>query len=132
MPNITPAPEAIQALLADSPNEPVVMLNLLKFKAKADGDAGTGADAYGRYGEAVIKMVEALGGRLLWSGRVAQVLIGDEADNWDAVAIMQYPNAKAFLEMATSAEYQKIHHDREAGLESTVLIACRSAASFTK
>jgi uncharacterized protein (DUF1330 family) len=70
-------------------------------------------------------MIEARGGRILWSGRPTHVLIGDETDRWDAIALVQYPSPKAFVEMVSSAEYQKEHVHREAGLEATVLIACR-------
>lgn len=122
---ILPRPEEIQALVSDPDQGPVVMLNLLRFKERADGEEGTGADAYRRYGDAVIKMVEARGGKVLWSGRATHVLIGSEADKWDAVALVQYPSPAAFLDMGMSAEYQKIHGHREAGLEATVLIACR-------
>jgi len=125
---IVPRPDQIQALVADPDQGPVVMLNLLKFKERATGEEGTGADAYRRYGDAVIKMVEARGGKVLWSGRATHVMIGGEADKWDAVALVQYPSPAAFLEMGMSAEYQKIHGHREAGLESTVLIACRPMA----
>jgi len=125
---IVPRPDQIHALVTDPDQGPVVMLNLLKFKERATGEEGTGADAYRRYGDAVIKMVEERGGRILWSGRATHVLVGEEADKWDAVALVQYPSPAAFLDMATSAEYQKIHGHREAGLLSTVLIACRQAA----
>jgi uncharacterized protein (DUF1330 family) len=125
MSTINPDPSRIQALLADPDQGPVVMLNLLKFREKAQGEPGSGADAYRRYGDAVIKMVEARGGRIIWSGRPTRVMVGDDADNWDAVALVEYPSPRAFIEMGTSAEYQKIHHHREAGLERTVLISCR-------
>jgi uncharacterized protein (DUF1330 family) len=104
------------------------MLNLVKFKERATGEQGSGADAYRGYGDAVVKMVETSGGRVLWSGRAMHVLVGEEADKWDAIALVQYPSPAAFLNMATSAEYQTIHGHREAGLESTVLIACRQVA----
>lgn len=42
----------------------VVMLNLLKFKERADGEEGSGREAYERYGEAAVKMVHEQGGRL--------------------------------------------------------------------
>ncbi|MGB6555581.1 MAG: DUF1330 domain-containing protein [Candidatus Binataceae bacterium] len=126
MSSIVPNPEAFQALMADPDDGPVVMLNLLKFKAVADGASGTGADAYRRYGDAATKLVEARGGRVLWMGRPAHLLVGEPSDEWDAVAIVQYPSPRAFIEMVTSAEYQQIHGDREAGLERTALIACRT------
>src|SRR6476659_369503 len=79
--------------LASSPDAgPVVMLNLLKFKARAVGETGSGADAYKRYGEAAVKMVEEQGGRVLRQGRADQILIGDPEADWDSVVLVEYPS----------------------------------------
>jgi uncharacterized protein (DUF1330 family) len=111
--------------LAEAPDEgPVVMLNLLKFKTRADGAEGTGASEYAKYGESVVQMVESRGGKVLWMGRADQMLIGDAAEGWDSVALVQYPSRKDFLEMVSTPEYEKAHEHRESGLERTVLIAC--------
>jgi len=56
------------------------------------------------------------------------VLVGDEAEKWDAIALLQYLGPVTFLDMARAAYYQKIHRHREAGLTSTVLIPCRQTA----
>ena len=70
-------------------------------------------------------MVEARGGKVLWMGKVDQTLIGDlDADDWDSIALVQYPSRKAFIEMTTSKEYDAAHEHRESGLERTVLLAC--------
>ena len=65
---IVPNLEQFQQLVAAPDEGPVVMVNLLKFKD---------AEAYRRYGNAAIEMIEAQGGRILWAGRGQQVLIGD-------------------------------------------------------
>jgi uncharacterized protein (DUF1330 family) len=106
--------------LMNAPDEgPVVMLNLLKFKPR------DGASEYNKYGNSVVQMVEARGGKVLWLGAVDQTLIGDlDADAWDAVALVQYPSRTAFIEMTTSKEYDAAHEHRESGLERTVLLAC--------
>ena len=96
------------------------MLNLLKFKS--DG----GEEAYGRYAEVVRKLVEKRGGRIVYAGRAQELLVGEET--WDSIALVEYPSRKVLLEMVTSAEYQAIHGDREAGLERTVLYATKSVA----
>ena len=79
--------------LMEAPDEgPVTMLNLLKFKAAADdtGATGaTGASEYAKYGDAAVQMVEARGGKVLWMGRADQILIGDPAEDWDSVALVQ-------------------------------------------
>ena len=103
----------------------VVMLNLLKFKERADDGEGSGAEAYSRYSDAVIEMVEARGGRIVWLGRAEHVFIGDvDANDWDAVALVSYPSRGAFLEMVSTPEYDDIHRHREGGLERTVVIGC--------
>jgi uncharacterized protein (DUF1330 family) len=124
MNKISPDPDKF-AKLIEKHTGPIVMLNLLKFKAKADGEEGTGAEAYGRYGSRVVKMIEAVGGKVLWSGRPESVLVGDSSDEWDAVVIVEYPSPKALFEMGLTPEYQEINKHREAGLERTVFIACR-------
>jgi uncharacterized protein (DUF1330 family) len=111
-------------------DQPVYMLNLLKFKKNATYADGSdpdisGAKAYGRYGTEVRKLVEARGGTIVFGGSALHQLIGDGAQPpWDQVAVVMYPKKEALLEMTASAEYQAIHHHREAGLESQVLIAC--------
>ncbi len=57
------------------------MVNLLKFKPHAEYQGGsdshlTGAGAYNRYGEGVTRLVQGLGGRILYSGRVTGLLLG--------------------------------------------------------
>ena len=74
-------------------------------------------------------MLEARGGTVLWMGKPQQVLIGATEDEWDAVALVQYPSRKEFVAMVSTPEYEKAHEHREAGLERTVLIACSTRAT---
>jgi uncharacterized protein (DUF1330 family) len=105
--------------LMNAPDEgPVVMLNLLKFKPRE------GASEYNKYGESAVQMVEARGGKVLWMGKVDQTLIGPVDDVWDAIALVQYPSRKAFVEMTSTKEYDAAHEHRESGLERTLLLAC--------
>src|SRR5439155_8677790 len=107
MSGIRPNKEQFIAL-TNAPDEgPVVMLNLLKFKPRE------GVSEYNKYGGAAVQMVEARGGKVLWMGKVDQTLIGDlDADAWDAVALVQYPSRKTFVEMTTSKEYDAAHEHR--------------------
>jgi uncharacterized protein (DUF1330 family) len=128
---IGPTKEQIQALVESELETPVVMLNLLKFAERSGGkgDAGdgsqsaTGRDSYARYGDRVRSMLEKVGGRVLWQGRADSVVIGGEADDWDAVILVEYPSRKAFLEMTSSPKYQEVSKDRTAGLADSRLIA---------
>ena len=121
---INPTAEQVKALVEGSAQDPVVMVNLLKFRKLAEGEAGTGAVAYARYSAGFAKLLEAGGGRLLWAGKVDQVFIGEPAEDWDLVAVVEYPSRRGFLELTSSPEYRKIHEHRTAGLERTILLAC--------
>ena len=76
--SIYPSKEQFQTLLAGPKDQPVVMLNLLRFKERADGpDAGlSGQEAYRRYSDVMRKIVESHGGRILWTGRAEVAAIG--------------------------------------------------------
>jgi uncharacterized protein (DUF1330 family) len=125
---IRPNRDQVKELMAAPDTGPVVMLNLLKFKERASEGDGSGGDAYRKYGDSVTKMVEQRGGKVLWSGKAEQVLIGDAAEGWDAVALVEYPSRKAFIEMTSTKEYDSAHEHREAGLERTIVIACSERA----
>jgi uncharacterized protein (DUF1330 family) len=126
---IGPTKEQIQALLDSDLETPVVMLNLLKFAERAVGDGGggdgteSGRDSYTRYGDRVRSMLEQTGARILWQGRADSVVIGGDADEWDAVILVEYPSRKAFIEMTSSPKYQEVSKDRTAGLADSRLIA---------
>ena len=122
---ITPNADQFRALAAAPDDEPVVMLNLLKFKQASSADAKeTGEEAYRSYGDAAVQMIEARGGSVIWAGRADQLLIGDPADDWDQVLLVQYPSRAAFLDMVSQPEYQDAHQHRESGLERTIVVAC--------
>jgi uncharacterized protein (DUF1330 family) len=128
---ITPTREQFTEFAHGSRDGEVVMLNLLHFArpdgAGAEGDAAesTGAAAYRDYSDQVVQMVEARGGRVIWTGRPEHVLIGDTAaDAWDLVALVSYPSRSAFIDMVTSPSYESAHTHRERGLDRTVLLAC--------
>jgi len=122
--SITPNKDQFLALAESEQEGEVVMLNLLRYQDDEGGGAGGGEQAYRRYGDEAVKMVEERGGSVVWMGKPDQVLIGDESANqWDAVALVSYPNRKAFLDMVSQPEYEKAHEHRERGLSDTVVIA---------
>ena len=128
---ITPTREQFTEFAHGTRQGEVVMINLLHFARPeveaeaAETPASTGAAAYRDYSDQVVKMVEARGGRVIWTGRPEHVLIGDsEADAWDLVALVSYPSRSAFIDMVTSPSYEKAHEHRERGLDRTVLLAC--------
>jgi uncharacterized protein (DUF1330 family) len=87
---------------------PVVMLNLLAFKAEG------GRERYEEYGAAVAPLLERAGGRIVFLGQPAAALLGDAS--WDLVLLVEYPSRQAFLDMIASPEYQEIAHLRTEAL----------------
>ena len=110
-----PTPEQAQAFM-QLPDRPVVMVNLLKFS----GD-GAGASDYGQYGVDVGRILQSIGAEIIFSGRCEMTFIGGA--EWDSIAMVRYPNARALLQMAQSAEYQAISGNRGSGLEGQMNIA---------
>jgi len=125
---IEPTREQIEELAASPSEQPVVMLNLLRFKDRAEGiDQGvSGLEAYERYAEAVAPFLRGVGGRVLLSVRAHETVIGPQAREWDMVLMVEYPSRSKFLEMATDPDYLKVHQHRAAGLADSRLVACET------
>jgi uncharacterized protein (DUF1330 family) len=109
---------------------PFVMVNLLKFREVADypdGEQVSGLEAYMRYGQRMSALVEAVGGRMIYSGRVVSLMIGEVEDLWDAVGLVEYPSRAAFLEITQSPEFHEIEAHRTAGLAGQLNIETKSS-----
>jgi uncharacterized protein (DUF1330 family) len=124
---VYPTHSRVEALMADASGGPVVMLNLLRFRAKAvypDGRPSdlTGRQAYDLYAAAMQKVIENGGGRVLFGGDIASLVIGDVEDIWDTCVVVEYPSAAAFAAIVTSPEVTEIGVHRAAGLEGQLLI----------
>jgi len=133
---LDPTPQQIKEFLAHKQaNEPVFMLNLLKFKDKAtyrDGQDISGREAYGRYAKAFGEMVRNAGvsADTIFGGNANAWMIGEGKGEWDAVAIVKYPDAATMFKMVSSEEYRKIHKHRRAGLAGQLLISCDNSGVF--
>jgi uncharacterized protein (DUF1330 family) len=115
---LEPTAEQIAALAARPADEPVVMINLLQFRA--DG----GRQNYLRYMQEVVPHLQRVGGTVRYAGQSPTVVIGDdEKPWWDAIIVVEYPSPSAFLDMVTNEEYLKVHEHRVGGLDRGDLIA---------
>jgi uncharacterized protein (DUF1330 family) len=119
--SLEPTHEQMAVLAARPADVPVVMVNLLKFRAD-DGRA-----SYARYALEVVPHLQRVGGKVLFSGSAPTQVIGDgERPWWDAILIVEYPSPAAFIDMVTNEEYLRIHEFRAAGLDRGDLIATSS------
>lgn len=125
---LIPDEQQIASMANDpGPDGPIVMVNLLKFREHAAYKDGldkdlSGRDAYARYGAGVAPLISKHGGRMIYAGPVTFLMLGMVENNWDQVALVEYPNRAALFAMSTSPEYQEISHHREAGLEGQLNI----------
>jgi len=129
MNHINPTEKQFKEFSLQKDDGPFVMINLLKFKKEAAKSSESGVKAYNRYMENVSSLLDEAGGRLLWLGDVEDVFIGSSRDGWNRVMLVEYPSRKAFLDMIARPEYLKVHEDREAGLETSALLASKTVIS---
>lgn len=119
--------ESLEQLVAKHPkNEPVVMVNILRYFDKTESGDETGEEAYARYGMNAFPFLKKAGARILWRGTVSQVVIGEQNDQPHEIILVRYPSVQHFIDMAFSDEYIKLSKDRNIALEYGGLIAAQS------
>ncbi len=128
---VHPSPEQAKAFFGSEEDGPMCMVNLLKFKEKAEYADGSepelsGQDAYLRYGAGVQACLAAVGGKARFSGFVTDLMLGEVEELWDMVAIAEYPSRAAMLQMVQSPEYQAITKHRDAGLAGQLNIRTKA------
>jgi uncharacterized protein (DUF1330 family) len=131
--HVDPTQEQFQAFAESAPAEgPVFMLNLLRFKDRADAplesEGISGAEAYARYVAATPPHLERVGGEVLWAGACDRALIGPTDGEWDVAAVVRYPSRSAFLEMVADPDYLETSRIRTAALADSRLLPCTEAA----
>lgn len=131
---VFPGPEQLGAFFGAAEDGPFVMVNLLKFKERAEYPDGSepelsGREAYARYGAAVQTCLAAVGGKSVFAGAVTDLLLGEIEELWDMVALAQYPSRAAMMEMVRSPEYQAIEKHRIAGLAGQLNIRTKAVGA---
>ncbi|WLR97367.1 DUF1330 domain-containing protein [Shinella sumterensis] len=116
--------DAFERFLNDDDGQPVVMLNLLRFQE--DG----GRERYAQYLAVATPIVARFGAEIVYVGNGLPALSAEPGQAWDAVALVRYPNRRAFADMAMDADYRdKAAPMREAALAEAVLQPLRTASS---
>ncbi len=111
---IDPTGQDLKTFASGDLDEPVVMLNLLRY---ADG----GRERYAEYLRAAAPAAQAHGAELLYYGETRAPLVAEEGEDWDAVLLMRYPSRRSFLEMVSDPAYQEHTHLRSEALAAAVL-----------
>lgn len=119
--SVYPNKEQIEGFLEPGPEGAICLVNLLKFKPRAEYEDGrestlTGREAYGLYETAVAKILQDVGGYLGFVGEVERLALGEVEELWDTVALAVWPSRKVMFEVMQSEEMQAISEHRSAGL----------------
>ncbi len=123
-------PLQLDAIAGLDPAAPVVMLNLMKFRAHSLDGNGSGWDAYLRYSAHTSPLLKARGATILWAGDVHGAALGEPSEgDWDYAALVWYPRPAAFVDMLSSREYAVGNLDRENGTERHLILATRMTYS---
>jgi uncharacterized protein (DUF1330 family) len=136
---INPDHGQLRTLLAIDDTGPLQFVNLLAYHRRAAypadhelaGAGLSGGDAYALYGLVALEQVTQRGGRLTLYSDVALTLIGPD-QSWDQVAVMEYPDTEAFLDMIVDPDYVAALVHRDAGLADTVVMVTRSLAGGSR
>lgn len=118
---IAPSEQQARRFAEPGHDRPIYMLNLLKFKEKAEYEDGretdlSGAEAYAIYGKEVAGHLANVGGTPAFSASVESLRVGEVEELWDVAAIAMYPSRSAMVEMTSSPEYKASAVHRTAGL----------------
>jgi uncharacterized protein (DUF1330 family) len=111
---VNPSGADMKAFLAVDPDQPIVMLNLLRF---AEG----GAARYDEYLAHLAPHAAAVGATVLYYGHGAEPVVAEDGQAWDAVLLVSYPSRRAFSEMVRDPGYQQGTHLRTEALTEAVL-----------
>jgi len=125
-----PRSEQIDALTSGPMDQPLVMLNLLKFHDQAqypedtDYEACSGEEAYGRYALNTFAHLTKRGGKILLQVPVEEMIIGPDDKEWHSMLIVYYPTRAAFIDMINDPDYQAGGIHRTAALADSRLMQC--------
>ena len=126
--SVIPTPDQLRAFVERGPDGPVHMLNLLRFRERADYPPETGhapcsgAEAYARYGEQVLPLLKRVGATVAVLGQCHAPVIGEDRDHFDHMVIVHYPDRQALLNMMHSEDYKRVAAHRSAAVAHSLLI----------
>ena len=118
---VMPNEKQMEEFLEEGHDEPIFMVNLLKFKDRAEYPDKrksnlSGKEAFAINSKEVVGHLEKVGGKPIFGSEVTRLMLGEVEDLWDQVAIAMYPNRKAMLKMISNPDYIKSAQHRVAGL----------------
>ena len=109
----------------DEAGGPMWALNLMKYREQAEYADGRETTLTGQEADDVYAPHEHLrrvGSRIVMIAPVVHQLVGDDL-TWDRIAIAQYRDRMAMVEMSTSDDFAKDEQHKDAGMDFTIVMA---------
>jgi uncharacterized protein (DUF1330 family) len=124
---LTPNKEQIRGFIEGGAGTPIHMVNLLKFRDKAEYEDGRETDMTGQQASAIYSAevkghIEKVGGKIIFEGQVSRLALGEVEDLWDMIAIVRYPSVEAMAKMTGEPGYKESAIHRIAGLKGQLNI----------
>ncbi|WP_192890411.1 DUF1330 domain-containing protein [Vibrio bathopelagicus] len=126
-----PSDEQMGRLKSSPDSCEIHLLNLFKFREKAEYVDGrktdlTGREAYDLYGHPMLKVLEKYGAEVVFYSEVTGLIVGQVEDLWDSFVIVRYPSRQALIDMTSSDEFKVLSVHREAGLAGQLNIETKA------
>lgn len=128
---VSPTQEAGRAFIMRQFAGPIVMLNLLRFRAIADytetpelapATPISGRAAFQRYIDHTLPYLHESGGELLLLGAASEFLIGPPDERWDLVMLVRQQSVESFLAFAGHQGYLRGIGHRSAAIDDSRLL----------
>ena len=118
---VYPNEQQIKGFLEPGAEGPICMVNLIKFKEKAEYEDDretdlTGREAYELYETGVKKLLQGVAGCIGFEGDVERLTLGEVEELWDLVVLAVWPSRQVMFEVMQSEGMQEIGVHRTAGL----------------
>ena len=126
-----PSADQWRQILNKSANESITLINFFKYRQIAEyprdnhhnREAISGQDAFTRYSSVSIPTMERVGGKFILVGPFEGMFLGEDED-WDLIAIGNYPSIKALMDLYTDPDYRAAYFHRTAACARQKVIVC--------
>lgn len=111
---------------APEDDQPLWMVNLMRYRDKAEYADGRATDLTGRQADDAYfpyRQFRTVGAELVFVADVEEQLVGDD-QLWERIAVVRYPSRQAFHDMQELPDYVQLHEHKDAGMASTFVIGC--------
>ena len=130
---IDPSREGFDAFKALPRDEPIHMLNLLRYRDLATypeghehaGKGWSGRRAYQEYGRTSGPIFRRVGGGIVWRGAFQCMVTVPGDKHWHDAFVAEYPDSAAFFAMLKDPDYQLAVANRTAALVDSRLMRFR-------